>query len=126
LFAANIPLPKKIFGHGWILSGDEKMSKSKGNILDPIEIIEQFGLDEIRYYLMKEVMYGLDGKINTDNLKNCINSDLANNTGNLSQRIFVLVFVLFRLGRCSKGRRKNKTEKITSQDGSRWKTRKKH
>ena len=91
LFAANIPLPKKIFAHGWILSGDEKMSKSKGNILDPIEIIEQFGLDEIRYYLMKEVMYGLDGKINTDNLKNCINSDLANNIGNLSQRIFVLI-----------------------------------
>ena len=91
LMAANIPLPKKVFGHGWILSGDEKMSKSKGNILDPIEIINEYGLDEIRYYLMKEVIYGLDGKINTDNLKNCINSDLANNIGNLSQRIFVLI-----------------------------------
>ena len=91
LLAAEIPLPKKIFGHGWILSGDEKMSKSKGNILDPIEIVDQFGLDEVRYYLMKEVMYGLDGKINIDNLKNCINSDLANNIGNLSQRIFVLI-----------------------------------
>ena len=79
LMAANIPLPKKVFGHGWILSGDEKMSKSKGNILDPIEIIDEFGLDEIRYYLMKEVIFGLDGKINIDNLKNCINSDLANN-----------------------------------------------
>jgi methionyl-tRNA synthetase len=89
--AAEIPLPKKIFGHGWILSGDEKMSKSKGNILDPIEIIDEFGLDEIRYYLMKEVIYGLDGKINIDNLKNCINSDLANNVGNLSQRIFTLI-----------------------------------
>tara|TARA_B110000977_G_scaffold200908_1_gene293127 strand:- start:1264 stop:2766 length:1503 start_codon:yes stop_codon:yes gene_type:complete len=91
LLAAEIPLPKKIFGHGWILSGDEKMSKSKGNILDPVEILNEFGLDEIRYYLMKEVMYGLDGKINIDNLKNCINSDLANNIGNLSQRIFVLI-----------------------------------
>ena len=91
LMAAEIPLPKKIFGHGWILSGDEKMSKSKGNILDPIEIIDEFGLDEIRYYLMKEVIYGLDGKINIDNLKNCINSDLANNVGNLSQRIFTLI-----------------------------------
>ncbi len=91
LMAADIPLPKKVFGHGWILSGDEKMSKSKGNILDPIEIIDEFGLDEIRYYLMKEVIYGLDGKINTDNLKNCINSDLANNIGNLSQRIFTLI-----------------------------------
>lgn len=91
LMAAKIPLPKKIFGHGWILSGDEKMSKSKGNILDPIEIINEYGLDEIRYYLMKEVIYGLDGKINIDNLKNCINSDLANNIGNLSQRIITLV-----------------------------------
>ena len=95
LLAAEIPLPKKIFGHGWILSGDEKMSKSKGNILDPIEIVDEFGLDEIRYYLMKEVMYGLDGKINIDNLKNCINSDLANNIGNLSQRIFVLISKYF-------------------------------
>ena len=91
LMAAKIPLPKKVFGHGWILSGDEKMSKSKGNILDPIEIINEYGLDEIRYYLMKEVIYGLDGKINIDNLKNCINSDLANNIGNLSQRIITLV-----------------------------------
>ena len=91
LLAAEIPLPKTIFGHGWILSGDEKMSKSKGNILDPIEVVNEFGLDEIRYYLMKEVMYGLDGNINIDNLKNCINSDLANNIGNLSQRIFVLI-----------------------------------
>jgi methionyl-tRNA synthetase len=91
LIAAEIPLPKTVFGHGWILSGDEKMSKSKGNILDPHEIIEEFGLDQIRYYLMKEVMYGLDGKINIDNLKNCINSDLANNIGNLSQRIFTLI-----------------------------------
>ena len=91
LIAAEIPLPKTIFGHGWILSGDEKMSKSKGNILDPLEIVKEFGLDQIRYYLMKEVIYGLDGKINTDNLKNCINSDLANNVGNLSQRIFTLI-----------------------------------
>ena len=95
LMAAKIPLPKKVYGHGWILSGDEKMSKSKGNILDPIEIVDEFGLDEIRYYLMKEVMYGLDGKINIDNLKNCINSDLANNIGNLSQRIFVLISKYF-------------------------------
>ena len=91
LIAAEIPLPKTVFGHGWILSGDEKMSKSKGNILDPLEIVEEFGLDQIRYYLMKEVIYGLDGKINMDNLKNCINSDLANNIGNLSQRIFTLI-----------------------------------
>ena len=91
LMAANISLPKKIYGHGWILSGDEKMSKSKGNILDPLEIIKKYGIDELRYYLMKEVIYGQDGAVNLDNLKNCINSDLANNIGNLSQRIITII-----------------------------------
>ena len=90
LMAANIPLPKKIFSHGWILSGEEKMSKSKGNILDPIEIIEHYGIDELRYYLSKEVVFGADGKINNENLEICIN-DLANNIGNLSQRVFTLI-----------------------------------
>ena len=87
LLAAGIKSPKKVFAHGWILSGEEKMSKSKGNILDPLDIIENYGLDEIRYYLMKEVIYGEDGKITPENLINCINSDLANNIGNLYQRI---------------------------------------
>jgi methionyl-tRNA synthetase len=91
LLAAGIKPPKKVFAHGWILSGEEKMSKSKGNILDPLEIIENFGLDEIRYYLMKEVIYGEDGKITPENLINCINSDLANNIGNLYQRISSIV-----------------------------------
>jgi len=95
LMAAKINLPKKVFGHGWILSGEEKMSKSKGNILDPIEIIKEFGLDELRYYLMKEVIYGQDGKINLENLKNCINSDLANNIGNLSQRVITILLKKF-------------------------------
>jgi methionyl-tRNA synthetase len=67
------------------------MSKSKGNILDPLEIIQNYGLDEIRYYLMKEVIYGDDGKITPENLINCINSDLANNIGNLYQRISSIV-----------------------------------
>jgi methionyl-tRNA synthetase len=91
LLAAGIEPPKKVFAHGWILSGEEKMSKSKGNILDPLEIIENYGLDEIRYYLMKEVIYGDDGKITPENLINCINSDLANNIGNLYQRISSIV-----------------------------------
>jgi len=95
LMAAKINLPKKVFGHGWILSGEEKMSKSKGNILDPIEIIKEYGLDELRYYLMKEVIYGQDGKINLENLKNCINSDLANNIGNLSQRVITILLKKF-------------------------------
>ena len=85
--AANIPLPKRIYGHGWILSGEEKMSKSKGNILDPIEIIKKYGLDPLRYYLIKEVSFGNDGNISQEKLENTINSDLANNYGNLCQRV---------------------------------------
>jgi methionyl-tRNA synthetase len=87
LLAAKIDLPKKVYGHGWILSGDEKMSKSKGNILDPIEIINKYGLDPLRYYLIKEVSFGNDGNISQDRLEDCINSDLANNFGNLCQRV---------------------------------------
>ena len=87
LLAANIPLPERVYGHGWILSGEEKMSKSKGNILDPIEIIKKYGLDPLRYYLIKEVSFGNDGNISQEKLENCINSDLANNYGNLCQRV---------------------------------------
>jgi methionyl-tRNA synthetase len=87
LLAAKIPLPLKIYGHGWILSGDEKMSKSKGNILDPLEIIDTYGIDPLRYYLIKEVSFGNDGNISKDKLEDTINSDLANNFGNLCQRV---------------------------------------
>ena len=87
LMAAKIPLPRKVYGHGWILSGEEKMSKSKGNILDPIDIINTYGLDPLRYYLIKEVSFGNDGNISQDKLEDCINSDLANNYGNLCQRV---------------------------------------
>ncbi len=87
LLAAKLPLPKKVYGHGWILSNEEKMSKSKGNILDPIEIIEKYGLDPLRYYLIKEVSFGNDGNISQERLEDCINSDLANNFGNLCQRV---------------------------------------
>ena len=91
LLAAKLPLPKKIFGHGWILSDEKKMSKSLGNILDPIEIIKNYGIDQLRYYLVKEVSLGNDGSISMENLKNCINNDLANNYGNLCQRVFSFI-----------------------------------
>ncbi len=91
LLAAKINPPQRVFGHGWILSGDEKMSKSKGNILNPIEIIDNYGIDELRYYLMKEVSHGSDGSVSLKSLENCINSDLANNYGNLCQRIFSFI-----------------------------------
>ena len=87
LLAAKIPLPKRVYGHGWILSGEEKMSKSKGNILDPLEIIDNYGLDPLRYYLIKEVSFGNDGNISKNKLEDCINSDLANNYGNFCQRV---------------------------------------
>ena len=91
LMAAKIPLPQKIFGHGWILSDDKKMSKSLGNILDPLEIINKYGIDQLRYYLTKEVSLGNDGNVSMENLKNCINNDLANNFGNLCQRVFSFI-----------------------------------
>ena len=87
LMAAKIQLPERVYGHGWILSGQEKMSKSKGNILDPLDIINIYGLDPLRYYLIKEVSFGNDGNISQDKLEDCINSDLANNYGNLCQRV---------------------------------------
>ncbi len=96
LLAANLPPPKRVYGHGWILSGEEKMSKSKGNILDPIEIINEYGLDSLRYYLLKEVSFGNDGNISKEKLISCINNDLANNFGNLCQR--VLTFTEKNLG----------------------------
>ena len=92
LLAAKIKLPLRVYGHGWILSGDEKMSKSKGNILDPLEIINLYGLDPLRYYLIKEVSFGNDGNISQERLEDCINSDLANNYGNLCQRVTAFAF----------------------------------
>jgi methionyl-tRNA synthetase len=91
LLAAKLPLPKRVFGHGWILSDEKKMSKSLGNILDPVEIIDKYGIDQLRYYLVKEVSLGNDGSISMENLKNCINNDLANNYGNLCQRVFSFI-----------------------------------
>ena len=87
LLAADIDPPNRVYGHGWILSDKEKMSKSKGNILDPLEMIKNYGLDQLRYYLVKEVSFGNDGNISNENMENCVNSDLANNYGNLCQRV---------------------------------------
>src|SRR5210317_2219321 len=83
LMAAKIPLPLKVFGHGWILSDEKKMSKSLGNILDPLEIIDKYGIDQLRYYLLKEVSLGNDGNVSMENLKNCINNNLVNKVPDL-------------------------------------------
>ena len=86
LMALNLPLPKQIFGHPWVLIGNDKMSKSKGNILYADDLVKQFGVDAIRYYLLHEIPYANDGTITYELLIERINSDLANILGNLVNR----------------------------------------
>ena len=88
--AAKLPLPKRVFGHGWILSDDKKMSKSLGNILDPLEILNKYGIDQLRYYLVKEASLGNDGSDFFRKLKNCINNDLATIMKSLSKSFFFI------------------------------------
>lgn len=86
LMAADVPLPKTVFAHGfWMVEG-EKMSKSLGNIVDPNEVIDKYGLDQIRYFLLREVPFGLDGDFSRDAIKGRINGELANDLGNLLSR----------------------------------------
>lgn len=86
LMALDLPLPKQIFGHPWVLSGEDKMSKSKGNVIYADELAEEFGVDAVRYYLLHEIPYGNDGTITYELLIERINSDLANILGNLVNR----------------------------------------
>lgn len=86
LMAADIELPKKIFAHGWWTNEGQKISKSLGNTIDPIELVEKYGLDQVRYFLMREVFFGQDGNFSKANLVLRVNAELANNIGNLVQR----------------------------------------
>ena len=83
LMALDLPLPKKVYGHGWLIVDGDKMSKSKGNVVDPIGLIDEFGADAIRYFLLREINLGQDGNFSRDALIGRINSDLANDLGNL-------------------------------------------
>jgi methionyl-tRNA synthetase len=86
LMSAKLPLPKQVFGHGFLLNRGEKMSKSLGNVADPMELAEKFGVDQLRYFLLSEVTFGNDGSYSAEAIVARSNSDLANSFGNLAQR----------------------------------------
>ncbi|WP_455482520.1 methionine--tRNA ligase [Bartonella sp. B35(2025)] len=91
LMSAGIELPKRIFAHGFLLNRGTKMSKSVGNVVDPFEMINHYGLDQVRYFLLREVPFGQDGSYSHDNFVNRINADLANDLGNLVQRSLSMI-----------------------------------
>lgn len=86
LMALNLPLPKQVFGHGWLIIDGGKMSKSKGNVVDPKVLVDRYGVDSIRYFLLREIAFGQDGNFTNEALIQRINSDLANDLGNLISR----------------------------------------
>lgn len=92
LMSAGLPLPKRVFGHGFLLSRGEKMSKSLGNVVDPMELADLFGVDALRYFFLREVSFGQDGSYSAEAIVTRVNADLANSFGNLAQRTLSLIF----------------------------------
>ena len=91
LMSAGIPLPKRVFGHGFVFNRGEKMSKSVGNVIDPFALVEHYGLDQVRYFLLREVPFGQDGNYSHEAIVNRTNADLANDLGNLAQRSLSMI-----------------------------------
>ncbi len=91
LMSAGLPLPERVFAHGWWTAEGEKMSKSLGNVIDPVKLVDEFGADTVRYFMMREISFGNDGDFYLDNLKKRLDSDLANAWGNLVQRVLAFI-----------------------------------
>jgi methionyl-tRNA synthetase len=91
LMSAGLPLPKQVFGHGFLLNRGEKMSKSTGNVVDPLEMAETYGVDGLRYFLLREVSFGQDGSYSSEAIVTRVNADLANGLGNLAQRSLSMI-----------------------------------
>ena len=92
LMSAELPLPRQVFAHGFLLARGEKMSKSLGNVVDPMELAERFGVDALRYFLLREVTFGQDGSYSAEAIVARVNAELANSFGNLAQRSLSMVF----------------------------------
>ena len=92
LMSAGIPLPKRVFAHGWWTNEGEKISKSLGNVIDPIELVNTYGLDQVRYFLLREIPFGNDGDFSKKAITTRINSELANDYGNLVQRVLSMIY----------------------------------
>ena len=91
LMSAGIELPKRVFGHGFLFNRGEKMSKSVGNVVDPFDLVKAYGVDQVRYFFLREVVFGQDGNYSHEAIVNRINADLANDLGNLAQRSLSMI-----------------------------------